>query len=73
MQSAVNIIFDRRATIDPVSRGLGFVLYFFHLSAMDAQFLSQNISFIFVGVIICASIRGFLKRLTQVGGGFACW
>jgi len=66
VMSAVNIIFDRRATTDPVSRGLSFVLYFFHLSAMDAQFLSQNISFVFVGVIICASIRGFLKRLTQV-------
>jgi len=62
--SAINIIFDRRMRIDPVTRGLFIALNYFNIK-LDAQFWSQYISFILVGIIIATSIRGFLNYLLK--------
>lgn len=64
VMSCINIIFDRKSTIDPVSRGLGWALLYLNVE-IDVHFWSQNISFIFVGIIIATSIRGFLNYLMK--------
>jgi len=62
--STINIIFDRKTSIDPVSRGIGIMLRYFNVS-MDVPFWSQQISFLLVGIIIATSIRGFLNTLMK--------
>jgi len=64
VMSCINIIFDRKSTIDPVSRGIGWALLYLNVE-IDVHFWSQNISFIFVGIIIATSIRGFLNYLMK--------
>lgn len=59
--ASINIIFDRHAKTDPVTRG--FELLFKVVSIdIDVQLWSQQISFLLVGVIIVASVRGLLKK-----------
>eukprot|EP01117_Protostelium_nocturnum_P016449 TRINITY_DN6506_c0_g5_i1.p1 TRINITY_DN6506_c0_g5~~TRINITY_DN6506_c0_g5_i1.p1 ORF type:complete len:476 (-),score=102.91 TRINITY_DN6506_c0_g5_i1:1061-2488(-) len=62
--SSINIIFDRKISIDPVSRGLGILFNVLNIP-IDVPFWSQHISFILVGVIIATSIRGFLNSLMK--------
>jgi hypothetical protein len=95
-QATINIIFDRVATTDPVTKGISLLLKyalahrallresrssspspftvqwlirtpvrFCHVE-IDVPFWSQHISFLFVGIIIAASIRGFLQQLMKV-------
>lgn len=64
-KAIINIIFDRRDTMDPITKILNFLLIWFHFE-IDVDFWSQYISFILVGVMISASIRGFLKNLMKV-------
>jgi len=62
--STINIVFDRKVSIDPVSRGIGIVLRFLYVP-IDVPFWSQQISFLLVGIIIATSIRGFLNYLMK--------
>jgi len=62
--STINIVFDRKVSIDPVSRGIGIVLRFLYVP-IDVTFWSQQISFLLVGIIIATSIRGFLNYLMK--------
>ncbi|GJP86028.1 hypothetical protein CLOP_g16097 [Closterium sp. NIES-67] len=63
---------------DPVTRALGFILKFFHISLnvpLVSQLLfrecmawhtcSQYVSLVFIGVLVTVSIRGFLTNLTK--------
>lgn len=63
--ATINIIFDRVATTDPVTKGISLLLKFCHVE-IDVPFWSQHISFLFVGIIIAASIRGFLNQLMKL-------
>ena len=78
--SAINIAFDRVGKIDPVTRGFQ-ARHAPHTHAplthaqiaaevvdinVDVHFWSQHVSFILVGVIIVASIRGLLIQVTKV-------
>ncbi len=66
-QSTINIIFDRKVGLDPVSKGMYIMLKYFNIGqSIDVAFWSQNISFILVGIIIATSIRGFLNYLMKV-------
>jgi Abscisic acid G-protein coupled receptor/The Golgi pH Regulator (GPHR) Family N-terminal len=62
VMSAVNILFDRRATVDPISRGLALLTGHVGI-AVDTHFWAQNIALVLVGVMMAASIRGFLRKL----------
>jgi len=62
--STVNIVFDRKFTMDPVTRGLDIALRHLHIE-IDVPFWSQHISFLLVGVMIASSIRGFLNQLMK--------
>ena len=62
--SAINIIFDRRVNIDPVTRAMEILLKYLNVQ-LDVPFWSQHISFLFVGIIIATSIRGFLNHLMK--------
>jgi hypothetical protein len=62
--ATINIIFDRKVSMDPVSRGFDIALKWFHVE-LDVPFWSQHISFILVGIIIASSIRGFLNYLMK--------
>ncbi|CAI5522601.1 unnamed protein product, partial [Closterium sp. Naga37s-1] len=57
---------------DPVTRALGFILKFFHIS-LNVPLVSQYVSLVFIGILITVSIRGFLTNLTKflsaVSGG----
>lgn len=61
----INIVFDRRTGMDPISRFLGICLHFFYLD-FDAEFWAQWISFSMVGVMVVASLRGFLNQVLKL-------
>lgn len=61
--SSINIIFDRKVTTDPVSRGIALAANL--VTDLDRTFWAQNISFWLVGIMIIASIRGFLAQLMK--------
>eukprot|EP01104_Vermistella_antarctica_P006053 TRINITY_DN1678_c0_g1_i1.p1 TRINITY_DN1678_c0_g1~~TRINITY_DN1678_c0_g1_i1.p1 ORF type:complete len:466 (+),score=118.22 TRINITY_DN1678_c0_g1_i1:433-1830(+) len=63
--SCINIIFDRTNTIDPVTKWMGISLRIMNVD-IDINFWTQTISFVLVGIIIAASIRGFLNQLMKV-------
>ncbi|KAM9943278.1 hypothetical protein ACTFIT_006676 [Dictyostelium discoideum] len=65
IMSALNIVFDRRGGMDPVTRGLDIALRYFHFQ-VDVTFWSQHISFILVGLMTASSIRGFLNQILKV-------
>ena len=65
IMSTANILFDRVATTDPVTRGLEIALLWFRVE-LDVQFWSQHISFALVGVLLLTTLRGFLKKLMDV-------
>ncbi|KAL6043624.1 Golgi pH regulator A, variant 2 [Balamuthia mandrillaris] len=63
--ATINIIFDRVVTTDPVTKGFSILLHIINVE-IDVPFWSQQISFIFVGIIIAASIQGFLNQLMKL-------
>jgi len=65
LMATLNVIFDRVATTDPVTKGISLLLKFCHVE-IDVPSWSQHISFLFVGIIIAASIRGFLNQLIKL-------
>eukprot|EP01128_Nolandella_sp_AFSM9_P004930 TRINITY_DN2321_c0_g1_i1.p1 TRINITY_DN2321_c0_g1~~TRINITY_DN2321_c0_g1_i1.p1 ORF type:complete len:458 (-),score=73.80 TRINITY_DN2321_c0_g1_i1:99-1472(-) len=64
--SSINIIFDRVARTDPITRGFEIAFDWFGIDWLDVQFWSQYISFFLVGIMLVASVRGFLKRIMEV-------
>lgn len=50
--------------MDPVTHWIGLLVHFFNVD-FDERFWSQQISFLLVGSIIVASIRGFLLQLLK--------
>jgi len=61
----INIVFDRRVSMDPVTRGFDIIIKWFNFD-MDVDFWSKHLSFILVGIIIASSIRGFLNYLMKL-------
>jgi hypothetical protein len=74
VMSAVNVAFQRRRTVDPVSRWMAVVAAILsplrdeqtQSDPIDIMFWSQSISFVFVGILIAASLRGFFRHLQVV-------
>ncbi|KNC80081.1 hypothetical protein SARC_07551 [Sphaeroforma arctica JP610] len=65
VMATINIIFNRVGKVDPITRGFEIAVQWLGLQ-IDVPFWSQQISFICVGIIIVASIRGLLIQLTKV-------
>jgi hypothetical protein len=65
VMALLNILLDRRPTIDPVTRWMSLALALFDLR-IDAAFWSQQIAFFFVLIVIASSLRGFLLNLLKV-------
>ncbi|CAI6003928.1 unnamed protein product [Closterium sp. NIES-65] len=63
-QSTRTIITKEVGMGDPVTRALGFILKFFHIS-LNVPLVSQYVSLVFIGILITVSIRGFLTNLTK--------
>lgn len=68
IKSFINVVFRRVATVDPITRGLDIALNWFGINIIgdSQQFWSQNISLVLTGVMIFTSIRGLLKKFTEV-------
>ena len=66
---AVNLLLRRVGRTDPVTRLAEVAVTYFGWD-FDVKFWSQQLSFLFVGVIIVASVRGMLMRLTKVSRVF---
>ena len=65
--ASLNVVLHRKKTIDPVSRIIGIILTFFSPAfgedgGIDVEMWSQTISFVFVGVLMTVSVRGFLLK-----------
>eukprot|EP00274_Cyanoptyche_gloeocystis_P005339 CAMPEP_0196662778 /NCGR_PEP_ID=MMETSP1086-20130531/50257_1 /TAXON_ID=77921 /ORGANISM="Cyanoptyche gloeocystis , Strain SAG4.97" /LENGTH=282 /DNA_ID=CAMNT_0041998341 /DNA_START=458 /DNA_END=1306 /DNA_ORIENTATION=+ len=65
VMASVNLAFEREAKMDPVSRSLELALKHFHIQ-INVAVWSQYISFVFVGIIMSMSMRGFLRNLMTV-------
>ncbi|KAF2075217.1 hypothetical protein CYY_003478 [Polysphondylium violaceum] len=65
IMSALNILFDRKSGLDPVSRGLDLLLRYLHIE-VDVPFWSQHISFLLIGLMTASSVRGFLNQILKV-------
>jgi hypothetical protein len=50
--------------VDPISRVLGLLLHYFYLE-LDVDFWTQSISFAMVGIMVAASVRGFLNQVLR--------
>jgi hypothetical protein len=59
------IALSRNPKTDPVTRALEILLYWSGLK-IDFAFWSQHISFIFVGILVFSSVRGFLITILKV-------
>jgi len=60
--ASINIIFNRVAQVDPVTRGLSIALMGMGgAGELDVEAIVQAISFSLVGILIASSIRGFLQ------------
>ena len=66
---AANIIFDRRANTDPASRGFDLLMRIFGLSV--EQHWKTLITFVMIGVMVLASVRGFLNNLMKIFASIA--
>ncbi|GAU90548.1 hypothetical protein RvY_02950 [Ramazzottius varieornatus] len=64
VMTIVNILLNRIAHLDPVTRGLEIAVTWLGLN-VDVQLWSQQISFVLVGILAFTSIRGFLITLTK--------
>ena len=66
VKCTVNIIFSLDPKKDPITRG--FELGLKVLSVEDPEVWVQPASFILVGCLVFASVRGFLKQFIKVRG-----
>mmetsp|Transcript_8591 Transcript_8591/g.20289 ORF Transcript_8591/g.20289 Transcript_8591/m.20289 type:complete len:496 (+) Transcript_8591:136-1623(+) len=65
--ATINIIFNRVAQVDPVTRWVGITLATIGgFETVDMEGLLQSISFVLVGVLISLSIRGFLQLWLKI-------
>lgn len=70
VMSCLNIVLQRVRDVDPITRGLQlFLQYSFHYD-IDTRFWSQQLSFVFVGILVGTQFRGFLIELTKA---FNAW
>ncbi|PVU96880.1 hypothetical protein BB559_002222 [Furculomyces boomerangus] len=61
-----NIIFHKVGNVDPVTNAIMVIgKHFGDEAIFDVQFLSQQLSFFLVGVMVTCSIRGLLIQLTK--------
>jgi golgi pH regulator len=66
IMSAVNYIFRRRYSLDPISRSFQVLCYFWDISPEIIEFATTYLSFGFIGVLIFTNIRSFLLLLISV-------
>jgi hypothetical protein len=62
--SCINILLNRIGSTDPITHGLALLAHHIDVD-LDVQFWSQQLSFLFVGIITVVSIRGMLMQLLK--------
>jgi hypothetical protein len=62
--ATINIVFNRIGQTDPITYSLALLGRYIDLD-IDVQTWSQQLSFIFVGIMIFSSIRGLLLQLMK--------
>ncbi|PVU89143.1 hypothetical protein BB560_006315, partial [Smittium megazygosporum] len=60
-----NIVFYRVGKTDPVTNMIMILARYYDIGSVDNQYLSQQLSFFFVGIMVFFSIRGILIKLTK--------
>eukprot|EP01084_Bolivina_argentea_P170833 295997_1 len=66
IMSSINVIFDRKRNLDPITRGFLILAVFLDINhIVNVEFWSQQISFIMIGAIICTQIRGILIKMMR--------
>ncbi|KYQ92851.1 putative G-protein coupled receptor [Tieghemostelium lacteum] len=63
--STINIVFDRKNGMDPVSRAFDIAFRYFHIE-LDFEYWSQYVSFLLIGIMTATSIRGFLNQILKL-------
>ncbi|KAJ1679948.1 hypothetical protein EV182_000991, partial [Spiromyces aspiralis] len=69
--SLSNILFYQVKHQDPVSKVISIATTNMNMSKVDVALLSQQVSFLFVGVIVVFSIRGLLIQITKLFKAFS--
>ncbi|KAI9205773.1 Abscisic acid G-protein coupled receptor-domain-containing protein [Polychytrium aggregatum] len=64
LTASINVLFNRRGTVDPVTHGLNLGVHYLGIS-IDIEFWSQQLSFVLVGIMVVVSIRGLLIQFTK--------
>lgn len=62
--TTVNTLFSRVSKKDPITTSLEWAAVFINLN-IDIHILSQNLSFVMVGIIIASNIRGVMQRMAR--------
>ncbi|KAK9761402.1 hypothetical protein K7432_013731 [Basidiobolus ranarum] len=66
----INIVFNRIGKTDPITYALALMGNYVNME-VDVQFWSQQLSFLFVGIMIMCSIRGMLIQLMKFFKAFS--
>lgn len=64
-QATINFLFRRKYSIDPVSRALIILGWFIEISPTSREFVSSQVSFMFIGVLIFSNFRSFFYILAS--------
>eukprot|EP00359_Climacostomum_virens_P008046 CAMPEP_0204916248 /NCGR_PEP_ID=MMETSP1397-20131031/14112_1 /ASSEMBLY_ACC=CAM_ASM_000891 /TAXON_ID=49980 /ORGANISM="Climacostomum Climacostomum virens, Strain Stock W-24" /LENGTH=435 /DNA_ID=CAMNT_0052088687 /DNA_START=577 /DNA_END=1881 /DNA_ORIENTATION=+ len=63
--ATINSIFRRKYSIDPVSRSLIVLGWFIEISPTFREFVSSQVSFMFIGILIVSNFRSFFYILAS--------
>lgn len=66
MFSIYNVTLQKKYSLDPVTRGLHIFCYFFSIDESFVSFVTEYISFVFVGILIFTNIRSFANILVSI-------
>jgi hypothetical protein len=62
--ASFNVVFKKSPETDPITRIIRFLLQNGFNVSVNLQVLSQQVTFVFVGIVIAAQIRGFVLHIT---------
>jgi len=64
--SSYNFFMRKKYTLDPITRAFQVFCYVLDAEFLYSNFLANQVSFIFVGVLIFSNIRGFANLMTNI-------
>ena len=68
-----NVVLAQRGTIDPVTKSIMRLCYWtnIHLDQITIEFWTQHLSFLMIGVVVFANVRGFLNTIGKMFASLA--